>query len=126
MRKLMPRFERLDASTLGFPSEDPRIAVTVLTPRIVRVELTQIGRDTAPSYLADREWTPPPFDVVDGEPVRLVTIDLRVEVSRAPLRVAVLDSRDGWLLRRRPRVFAAVLRYRGSTAPGRAVPSEVS
>jgi alpha-glucosidase (family GH31 glycosyl hydrolase) len=99
MRKLMPRFERLDASTLGFPTGEPKITVTVLSPRIVRVELRQIGQNAAPSYLADREWTPTPFDVVDGDPVRLVTTDLRVEVSRAPLRVAVLDSRDDWLLR---------------------------
>src|SRR5262245_36761004 len=99
MRKLMPRFDRLDTSTLGFPTGDPKITVTVLSPRIVRIELRQIGQNAAPSYLVDREWTPTPFDVVDGDPVRLVTTDLRVEVSRAPLRVAVLDSRDDWLLR---------------------------
>ena len=95
----MPRFERLNASTLAFSPGDSRITVTVLTPRIVRVELTQIGRDGAPSYVADREWPPAPFDVVDGDPVRLVTTDLRVEVSGAPLRIAVLDSRGDWLLR---------------------------
>ena len=99
MRKLMPRFERLDASTLGFPTGEPKITVTVLSPRIVRVELRQIGQSAAPSYLADRAWTPTPFDVVDSDPVRVVTTDLRLEVSRAPLRVAVLDSRDDWLLR---------------------------
>src|SRR2546422_78322 len=49
----MPRFVRLDASTLGFPGGDPRVAVTVLTPRIVRVGLTQTGREAAPSYGAD-------------------------------------------------------------------------
>ena len=31
------RFVRRDASTLGFPGGDSEVAVTVLTPRIVRV-----------------------------------------------------------------------------------------
>jgi len=95
----MPRFERLDASTLGFPGGDPRVAVTVLTPRIVRVELTQTGREAAPSYVAERARAPAPFEVVDGNPLRIVTTDLRVEVATAPLRIALLDSRDDWLLR---------------------------
>ena len=93
------RFERLDASTLGFPGGDPAVAVTVLTPRIVRVELAPIGRTAGPSYVADREWAPTPFDIVDGNPLRLVTTDLRVEVATTPLRIALLDSRDDWLLR---------------------------
>src|SRR5436309_15334054 len=94
----MPRFERLDASTLGFPGGDPRVAVTVLTPRIVRVELTQTGREAAPSSVAERERAPAPFEVVDGNPLRIVTTDLRGEVETAPLGIALLDSRDDWML----------------------------
>ena len=95
----MTRFERLDASTLGFPGVDGRVTVTVLTPRIVRVELTQSGDEAAPSYVAHREWAPAPFDVVDGDPLRIVTTDLRVEIAATPLRIAMLDSHDDWLLR---------------------------
>jgi hypothetical protein len=73
--------------------------VTVLTPRIVRVELTQTGQEAAPSYVADRERGPTPFDVVEGNPLRIVTTDLRVEVATTPLRIALLDSHDDWLLR---------------------------
>ena len=93
-------FERLDASTVGFPAGNPELAVTVLTPRIVRVALTQTGREPGPSYVVDRAVAPAPFDVVDGDPVRLVTTDLRVEVSRraAPHRVASIPASD-WLLR---------------------------
>jgi alpha-glucosidase len=93
------RFERLDASTLGFPGGDPKATVTVLTPRIVRVELTPTGQEAAPSYVADRERGPTPFEVVDGNPLRIVTTDLRVEVATTPLRIALLDSHDNWLLR---------------------------
>ena len=75
------RFDRLDASTLRFPGGDSEAAVALLTPRIVRVELTQTGHGPAPSYVPDREWAPTPFDVVDGDPVRLLTPDLQVEVG---------------------------------------------
>ena len=75
------------------------MTVTVLTPRIVRVELTQSGDEAAPSYAAHREWASAPFDVVDGDPLRIVTTDLRVEIAATPLRIAMLDSHDDWLLR---------------------------
>jgi alpha-glucosidase len=93
------RFDRLAASTLSFPGGDCAVAVTVLTPRIVRVELTQTGQEAGPSYVADREWPPTPFDVVDGEPLRLVTTALRVEVETTPLRIAFLDPHGDWLVR---------------------------
>ncbi len=93
------RFERRDASTLGFPGSDSAVTVTVLTPRIVRIALEPPGQAAGPSYLADRAWAPAPFQVMDGEPLHLVTTDLRVEVATAPLRVAFLDSRGDWLLR---------------------------
>jgi alpha-glucosidase (family GH31 glycosyl hydrolase) len=37
--------------------------------------------------------------MVDGEPVRLMTPDLRVEVAREPFRIAFLDPNDNWLIR---------------------------
>src|SRR5262245_40517180 len=95
----MSRFERIDASTLIFPGNDPEISVTVLTPRIVRVALAQTDPATTPSYVADREWPPTPFKVVEGNPLRVVTANLHVEVTTAPLRVALLDARGEWLLR---------------------------
>ena len=73
--------------------------MTILTPRIVRVALVQTGQAARLSYVATREWAPAPFDVVDGEPVRLVTTDVRVEVTTRPLRIALLDSHGDWLLR---------------------------
>jgi len=95
----MSGFERIDASTLIFPGNDPEISVTVLTPRIVRVALAQTDPATTPSYVADREWPPTPFEVVEGNPLRVVTANLHVEVTTAPLRVALLDARGEWLLR---------------------------
>ena len=88
----MSRFERIDASTLTFPGNDPKISVTVLAPRIVRVALAQTDPATTPSYVADREWPPAPFEVVEGNPVRVVTADLHVEVTTEPLRIALLDA----------------------------------
>ena len=73
--------------------------MTILTPRIVRVELEQAGQTEVPSYVADRAWEPTPFDVVDGEPVRLATTALQVEVATQPLRIALLDPTGDWLLR---------------------------
>src|SRR5262245_30258632 len=93
-----PRLERRDASTLVFPG-DAEIAVAVLTPRIVRVEFVPTGGAEAPSYVADRRWEPTPFEVIDAEPVRMVTADLQVEVATRPVRLAFLDSRGDWLLR---------------------------
>jgi alpha-glucosidase (family GH31 glycosyl hydrolase) len=93
------RAHRLDGSTLRVGDGDGEVAVTVVTPRIVRVELVRPGRGAGPSYIAKREWTPAPFQVLDGEPVRLVTMDLQVEVATAPCRLAFLDRRGDWLLR---------------------------
>lgn len=95
---MLARFGPRNASTLKFQG-DPDVAVTVLTPRIVRVALEQTGRAAGPSYIADREWAPAPFDVVDGEPVRLVTTELEIQVASTPLRMAFLDSHGDWLLR---------------------------
>jgi alpha-glucosidase len=93
------RFDRTHPTTLQFPDGAFQVAVTVLTSRIVRVELNRTDRVVRSSYVAEREWPPMPFEVVDGEPVRLVTPDLQVEVARNPLRIAFLDPHGDWLLR---------------------------
>jgi alpha-glucosidase len=95
---MLARFDRLNVSTLRFPGESD-VAVTIVTPRIVRVELEQTGHAAGPPYVADREWAQAPFEIVDGEPVRLVTTDLEIQVERTPLRLAFLDSQGDWLVR---------------------------
>jgi alpha-glucosidase len=92
------RFER-DGSTVRFGEGTSRVSVTVCTPRIVRIELEGAGEDAAPSYVGPRDWPGASADLHDGEPVRLATADLRVEVSTSPLRLAFLDAAGTWLLR---------------------------
>jgi alpha-glucosidase (family GH31 glycosyl hydrolase) len=98
------RFRR-HGSTLRFPGADPAASMTVLSSRIVRVELAPNGQaparfsESAPPCFVQREWAPAPFDLVDGNPVRLATPDLRIEIATAPLRIAFLDPRGEWLLR---------------------------
>ena len=87
-----------EESTLRFRGDDSDVTVTVLTPRIVRVRLGG-ATPTIPSYLPDREWEPAPFRRLDGEPHRVATSDLQIEVASAPLRLTFLDSRGEWLLR---------------------------
>jgi alpha-glucosidase (family GH31 glycosyl hydrolase) len=91
------RFERRDA-TLVFPSAAGPIAVTVCSPRIVRVAL---GASPTPeiSYVVPRRWAPVPFEVTDGEVVRLATRDLRLDVEAEPLRLTFSDPNGTWLLR---------------------------
>jgi alpha-glucosidase (family GH31 glycosyl hydrolase) len=84
---------------LRFPAGAAAIDVTVLTPRIVRVELLAGGHASGPSYVGDREWPPTPIDVLDAEPVVLATADLKVAVNTAPPRVAILDALGEWLIR---------------------------
>ena len=83
------RFERRDA-TLVFPSAAGPIAVTVCSPRIVRVAL---GASPTPeiSYVAPQRWAPAPFEVTEGEVVRLATRDLRLDVETEPLRLTFSD-----------------------------------
>lgn len=95
----MKCFDRANVATLEFPHGASRVAVTVLSSRIVRIALKPPGHVVGPSYVADRDWPPAPFEVVDGEPVRLVTSDLQVEVAPLPLRIAFLDPHGDWLLR---------------------------
>jgi alpha-glucosidase (family GH31 glycosyl hydrolase) len=92
------RFER-DGSTVRFGEDTSRVAVTVCTPQIVRVELLREGRDTGLSYVGPRDWPGASVDLDDGEPVRLATPGLRIEVSTAPPRLTFLDAAGTWLLR---------------------------
>ena len=91
--------ERRGASTLVLQGGAAPVAVTVLAPRIVRVELERPRVSAPASYVEERAWPPAPFDVIDGEPFRVVTPALQVEIGTAPFRLACLDSRGDWLIR---------------------------
>ena len=94
----MPPVER-DGARLTFRDGGAEMTVTVVSPRIVRVALGSGERDGAPSYVVDREWPPAPFDLAPGEPTRVITGALRVEVASSPLRLTFLDPRGEWFLR---------------------------
>jgi hypothetical protein len=68
------RFERRNAS-LRFATAMGPVEVTFCSSRIVRVTVGA-GDAQAASYVGSRVWPPPPFEVGDGEPVRLATSDL--------------------------------------------------
>jgi alpha-glucosidase (family GH31 glycosyl hydrolase) len=105
------RFERRDASTLIFPGGGVPVSVTILTSRIVRVSCRLADQPDEPSHVAERSWAPVPFDVLEGEPVRVVTADFQAAVATAPprpprsagvappMRISFLDPRGEWLLR---------------------------
>jgi alpha-glucosidase (family GH31 glycosyl hydrolase) len=76
-----------------------QVAVTVLSPRIVRVEVMDERHAAGPSYVADRSWPAAPFDIVTGDTLRLTTTALGVEAAAAPLHLAFLDPAGEWLLR---------------------------
>ncbi|HXJ84107.1 MAG TPA: TIM-barrel domain-containing protein, partial [Candidatus Methylomirabilis sp.] len=75
------------------------MTVSILTSRIARIEYTRLGQGPGQSYLVGREWAPIPFELIETEPLRLVTMDLAVEVATHPLRLAFLDPHGDWLLR---------------------------
>ncbi|HKQ67532.1 MAG TPA: hypothetical protein VJZ73_21105, partial [Methylomirabilota bacterium] len=95
------RFQRRDAS-LSFAGDAGPVTVTICSPRIVRVSFgasaTASGADEV-SFVGPRAWAPTPFDVADGEPVRVSTRDLRLEVDTSPLRLTFADAAGAWLLR---------------------------
>ena len=74
------------------------VAVTFCSPRIVRVSVGE-AQPSAVSFVAPRTWTPPRVEVTDGEPVRLGTSVLRLEVATDPLRLTFADGGGTWLLR---------------------------
>src|SRR5882724_11065728 len=91
-------FERR-GSTLSFAGDPGPRLITVCRPGIVRVELALDGRPDALSFVGARDWPEAPFEIVDGEPVRLATGALRLEVESTPLRLSFGDPTGAWLLR---------------------------
>jgi alpha-glucosidase (family GH31 glycosyl hydrolase) len=76
------------------------VQVTACRPGIVRVALARDGGGgEVPSYVAARDWPPVPLEVTDGEPLRVATGALRLDVDRAPLRLSFADPDGAWLLR---------------------------
>jgi len=83
---------------LHFPGADVPVAVTVCSPRIVRVALGA-NATSETSFVAPRTWAPTPFDATDGEVVRMTTSDLQLACETKPLRLTFADAAGGWLLR---------------------------
>jgi catechol 2,3-dioxygenase-like lactoylglutathione lyase family enzyme len=93
-----PHLERT-GSSLRYADDSSRVTLTVCTPRIVRVELDDGGVAAGPGYVGERSWPPSPFEIAEGDPPRLTTGHLGVDISTAPLRLAFLDPDGQWLLR---------------------------
>src|SRR5205807_3871138 len=91
-RVIMPPVER-DGASLKFRDGAAEMTLTVVSPRIVRVALGSGERDRAPSYIVDREWPVAPFDLAPGEPTRVTTGALQVEIASSPLRLTFLAPR---------------------------------
>ena len=95
------RFQRRDGG-LSFAGDAGPVTVTICSPRIVRVSFgasaIASGADEV-SFVGARAWAPTPFDVTDGEPVRVSTRDVRLEIDASPLRLTFADAAGGWLLR---------------------------
>ena len=89
----MTRFTRQGA-TLDFGAT----RISVCRPGIVRVALAGDGRAATPSLVDPRDWPEVPFEVVDGEPVRLATSALGLEIATAPVRLAFADATGAALL----------------------------
>ena len=99
------RSQRRDAS-LHFTGPTGPATITVCTPRIVRVGVgadhianQRANRPHDASFVGARAWPPTVFEVAEGEPVRLATSDLRLEVETSPLRLTFADAGGAWLLR---------------------------
>ena len=92
------RFERSE-STVRVAADSARIALTVCTSRIVRVAVEDGAPSTAPSYVGERSWPAVPWELAEGDPLRLRTADLGVELTRDPARLSFLDAAGQWLLR---------------------------
>ena len=90
-------FER-DGSTLRFGQAGSRTAVSICSPRIIRVDLEVEGQAAGPSHLEPRAWADTRFEALDGEPLRLSTADLTIEVATDPVRLAFLDSAGARLM----------------------------
>src|SRR5713226_672278 len=91
-------FER-SGSTVRFDHDGAPVSVTVCTSRIIRVELADERDVAGPSYLGPRSWAGSPFEILEGERVRLSTADLQVEASTRPVRLTLFNAAGAWLLR---------------------------
>jgi alpha-glucosidase len=88
-----------DGSTLRFGDGRTRVAVSLCTSRIVRVELESAGRPATPSYVGARAWGETTFDVAEGDPIRVTTRDLGLQVTTGSVRLTFCDAAGDWLLR---------------------------
>src|SRR5262249_57171579 len=95
--RVTARFAR-DGSTLRFDRDAAAIAVTVCSSRIVRVERVS-ARRPGPSHVVTRDWPSTAFEIDDGDPVRVTTAHLRLEVESAPARLTFCRTEGAWLLR---------------------------
>src|SRR5262245_36238077 len=93
---------RREGSTLHLEGDGAPVTLTMVTPRIVRVRLETEGAGAVPSYVAPRAPAAVPFELAPGEPARLATPHLGIEIATAPLRLAFLDAGGEWLLREPP------------------------
>src|SRR5262249_57198616 len=89
---------RIREAGLELASASGPVAVAFCSPRIVRVSFGE-HRPPAASFVAPRTWTPPTVEVTEGEPVRVGTSALRLEVATDPLRLTFADGAGPWLLR---------------------------
>jgi alpha-glucosidase len=95
------RFAR-EGSTLRFGRAGSRVAISICSPRIVRVELADAGAAAGLSHLESRAWPASAFEIVEGEPCRLSTADVTIEVATDPVRLAFLDAAGARLLHEPP------------------------
>jgi len=93
---------RREGSTLHLEGDGAPVTLTMVTPRIVGVRLETEGAGAVPSYVAPRTPAAVPFELAPGEPARLATPHLGIEIATAPLRLAFLDPGGEWLLREPP------------------------
>ena len=90
-REGTPRVER-DGTTLRFGEGAIRVALSICSARIVRVELEGAGDAATPSFVVPRQWPRADYEVIEAEPLRVATAALAVEVHTAPVRLAFLDA----------------------------------
>ena len=84
--------------TLRIPGDGGPLAVTVCSPRIVRVELED-GSMPRPSFVLPREWPDVPVQLTGEGPIRIATSAFQLDVATAPRRFTLLDATGAWLLR---------------------------
>ena len=76
-----------------------QLAITVCTPRIVRVRLVLDGQTQGPSYLELHQWPPVELVVREGSPTLIETGALCVHIDPQPLTLTFLDTGGTPLLR---------------------------